>query len=85
MRLPEVWGVTAEEMAAVYRCDEILPEPGAVWFRAVTVKAPRTVLFRWLCQLTVAPYSYDVLDNFGRRSPRKLTPGTEQLQVGRRS
>ncbi len=82
MQLPEVWGATAEEMAAVYRCDEILPEPGAVWFRAITVKAPRTVLFRWLCQVKVAPYSYDLLDNFGRRSPRKLTPGTEELQVG---
>ncbi|HVN11680.1 MAG TPA: hypothetical protein VMT69_06285 [Kineosporiaceae bacterium] len=31
--------------------------------RAVTVHAASPLVYRWVCQLTQAPYSYDLLDN----------------------
>ncbi len=82
MGLPEIWGATPAEIADRYPCDELVPGPTESWFRAVDVDAPPAQVFRWLCQLRVAPHSYDVLDNFGRPSPRTLTPGLAELSPG---
>lgn len=78
----QTWGSTAEERARSYHAADLVP--GRLLYRAVDVDAPAATTFRWLCQLRVAPYSYDLIDNFGRRSPRTLTPGLEQLAVGQR-
>ena len=77
------WGATAPERATPLPCDEVLPS-GIVADRAITVDAPPEIVFRWLCQLRAAPYSYDRLDNCGRRSPRQLTPGLGLLEPGQR-
>ncbi|GAB2481847.1 SRPBCC family protein [Jatrophihabitans fulvus] len=82
-RLGEAWGVTTAEHAATYPCDELLSDP-VVATRGVDVAAPPSVVFRWVCQVRVAPYSYDLVDNLGRRSPRTLTPGLDRLEVGQR-
>ncbi|CAM3240259.1 hypothetical protein BST27_24590 [Mycobacterium intermedium] len=78
------WGATPSERAAQLPCDRLLAHAGVQADRAISVKAPPAVLFSWLCQLRVAPYSYDLLDNFGRRSPRQRDPELVNLEVGQR-
>jgi hypothetical protein len=78
------WGATDEEVARPLPCDAAAPAGAARADRAISIAAPVGVVFRWLCQLRAAPYSYDLLDNFGRRSPRALTPGLERLEPGQR-
>jgi hypothetical protein len=80
----DAWGSTAAERAAHYPCDDLIEGPRRELFRAVDVDAPTEDVFRWVCQLRAAPYSYDLLDNLGRHSPRELTPGLDELAVGQR-
>ncbi|GAA4843275.1 hypothetical protein GCM10023201_37510 [Actinomycetospora corticicola] len=96
MDLPEHWGTTAAERARRTPADDLVAVPTDRWTRGATSTADSATLWRWLCQLTVAPYSYDLVDNWSWsssaplrlprvcRSPRTLTPGAEDLQVGQR-
>jgi hypothetical protein len=81
-QLPWVWQATTDEVAAEYACDGFVTAPMVGCWRAADSTATADQLFRWLCQLRVAPYSYDLLDNFGRTSPRTLTAGVDQLELG---
>jgi hypothetical protein len=82
--LPFVWGATEEEVAQVQPCDFFLPSAQHSFFRAVDVDAAPAVVYRWLQQLRVAPYSYDWADNFLLPSPSKLTPRAERIAIGQR-
>ncbi len=80
------WGVTDTERQTTYPCDAHAHEPYRRYLRAVDVNADAVLTFRWVCQLKVAPYSYDWIDQLGRRSPRTLTPGAagRPERLGRR-
>ncbi len=84
MTLGENWGATPAERTIALPCDELLPDAPLWLHRAIDIDAPPATVFTWLCQLRLAPYSYDLLDNFARRSPRELTPGLEELSPGQR-
>jgi hypothetical protein len=77
------WGSTPTERAMAFPCDHFSHADSA-YFRAVDIQASAHTIFQWLCQLRVAPYSYDWIDNFGRQSPRFLNPALENLEVGQR-
>jgi hypothetical protein len=80
--LTHTWGTTPGERLLTFPCDRFIPDPDDQLFRGVTIDASPHRVFRWLCQMRVAPYSYDWIDNFGHRSPQQLTAGVEQLEVG---
>ena len=84
MSIASTWGTEADERSLAFPCDQHIQRPYAAYYRGVTIEAPPGVVFRWLCQMKVAPYSYDWIDNRGRRSPRELIPGLDELAVGQK-
>jgi hypothetical protein len=84
MTLGGNWGASAEECSMSLPCDRLLPGSSLRMHRAVPIEAPITLVFLWLCQLKLAPYSYDLLDNFGRKSPQQLASGLDRLEAGQR-
>ena len=80
--LSHTWGTTPTEREVGFPCDGLFPETDDSVYRGVTIYASPAIVFRWLCQMRVAPYSYDWIDNGGRQSPQQFTPGLENLEVG---
>jgi hypothetical protein len=78
------WGADRSEQHAALPCDALVSGDATRADRAIDIDAPPATVFAWLCQLRVAPYSYDLLDNFGRRSPRERNPELTQLAAGQR-
>ena len=68
----ERWGVTEAETRRRYGCDDLISAPTLEAWRGVTVNADPATVWTRLRQVRLAPYSYDLLDNLGRRSPREL-------------
>lgn len=84
MNLGLTWGARPAERTIALPCDALCPRAGVQADRAISIAAPPSIVFSWLCQLRVAPYSYDLLDNFGRRSPRQRDPELVHLETGQR-
>ena len=66
------WGVDAAEVALRYPCDDVVTAPTLQAWRGVTVHTSPDDVWPWIGQLRSAPYSYDWVDNRGRRSPQQL-------------
>lgn len=75
------WGVTNSETLRAYPCDDFVVSPALQAWRGVSIDVPAAAVWPWVAQLRLAPYSYDWIDNCGRRSPRQLE-GLPEPQVG---
>lgn len=70
--LADRWGVSDDEVARGYPCDDLVSDPVLEAWRGVTINAAPSEIWPWLTQVRAAPYSYDWIDNLGRRSPQRL-------------
>jgi hypothetical protein len=77
------WGVSGSDIARVYPCDAFVASPTLQAWRGVCIAAPAEAVWPWVAQVRLAPYSYDWIDNLGRRSPRELA-GLPEPRVGER-
>jgi len=66
------WGVTPAETELRYPCDDLVRDPILQAWRGVTARARPEHVWPWVAQIRLAPYSYDWIDNLGRKSPQNL-------------
>ncbi|MGH3265903.1 MAG: hypothetical protein ACRDNS_28365 [Trebonia sp.] len=64
--------MTDSETRRSYPCDSLVASPRLQAWRGVSVAAPPEAVWPWVAQVRAAPYSYDWIDNRGRRSPGTL-------------
>jgi hypothetical protein len=79
------WGATDEEIKRSMPGDDIVGKPTFNATRAVTVDAPAEKIYPWIIQMGVTRagwYSYDLLDNLGKRSAETILPEYQNIQVG---
>jgi hypothetical protein len=66
------WNVTDDEVGRHYPCDDFVRAPTLQAWRGITVHTRPDMLWPWIGQIRLAPYSYDWIDNLGHRSPQQL-------------
>ncbi|MBG0817829.1 hypothetical protein [Planomonospora sp. ID82291] len=82
------WGATPEEAREALPGDDLLPAPGLIATRAVTVDAPPGAIWPWLVQMGSGrggAYTYDWIENlFGldMHSADEILPQFQDLRAG---
>lgn len=75
----------AERAWRVEGDDLLAGDAGATLTHAITIDAPPKVVWPWLVQMggqRAGWYSWDLLDNGGRRSADRIIPGLQHLELG---
>lgn len=79
------WGASAEEIAATYVGDDLCPSAQVVATRAITIATSPVELFPWIRQMGFGKagwYSYDLIDNLGKRSATAIHPEWQNVSTG---
>lgn len=79
------WGATVEEAQRRLPGDDLAPHPRSEITCAITLPAPVGRVWPWLVQIgcqRAGWYSYDLLDNGGRRSADHILPEHQHLAAG---
>ncbi len=79
------WGATPDEVAALMPGDDLVPHPTFDATRAITIAARPDQVWPWLVQAGTGRagwYSYDLVDNLGRRSADRIIPELQDLAAG---
>ena len=81
----ERWGATDAEVAGDVVGDDLCPDARLVATRCITLPAPPADVFPWLRQMgfkRAGWYSYDWIDNLGRRSARTIRSEWQGVTAG---
>ena len=79
------WGATPDEIAGPVVGDELCPDARVIATRCITLPTPPTEVFPWLRQMgfrRAGWYSYDWLDNLGRRSATRIHDEWQDVVTG---
>ena len=83
----EAWGASSEEVNGPVVGDHLCPDAHVSATRCITISKPPHVVFPWIRQMGFGRagwYSYDWLDNLGRRSARGINPDWQDVSAGSR-
>ena len=81
----ETWGATRDEITSAVVGDDLCPNARIVATRCITIAAPPDRVFPWLRQMGFGRagwYSYDWIDNLGRKSATSIEPRFQTLEAG---
>ncbi len=79
------WGATEDELRHPYPGAGLIPGATRSATMSVTIEAPPSHVWPWLVQMgadRAGWYSWDRLDNFGRRSAERIHPDWQKISIG---
>ncbi len=81
----QYWGATPEEIQSPVVGDDLCPSATLIATRSITISAPPQEVFQWIRQMGFGRagwYSYDWLDNLGRKSATTIHDEWQSVKAG---